>query len=411
MSFEMVENVRQLTLGNTATFAVSFVLIAFSYWFKDRNRFMQKYCIPAPIAGGLLFSLLSSVLSAAGVVSIQIDTSFQDLTLVAFFTTIGLGSIVDKKFLKTGGKLLAVFYILESCMEFVQGGWAIYGGKAMGLEAPYGFLCGTVTMLGGVPGGAAWGSKLEALGFAGATGVGIAAGTFGLIAGGVLAAPVGRYFIHKYKLKPTEDQMEYEVQGGQANPFSGMSVEKVTKQLTLLFVTMTVGTLLGEFIMAQTGLYILPFVGSLFVGVLIANINHRTKWMEIDNEFLDKLGAHCLNLFLTLAFLTLDLWELKDLMGTVSIILIGQVVLMLLYSYLMFVLLGKSYDSAIITSGFVGHGLGSMVTAVASMDQLTEKYGPSKKAYLIVPLVGAMLIDFVAVPFETFCFNLALSLV
>lgn len=411
MSFERIDGILNINFDNVSTLALASLIIVLSYAVKKRSKFMNKYCIPAPILGGLIFSVAASLLWTAKIAAINVDVQFQDLCLVAFFTTIGLGSIVDRKFLKMGGKLLVMFYILEGICEIIQSGIALGGAGLLGMDYPYGFLCGTVTMLGGVSGGVAWGSKLEALGYAGAQGVGIAAGTFGLIAGGILASPIGKGFIDKYNLRSTDEKSaESSSIKDDKSLIKNLSAEDISKQIALLFSVMALGTLLGVTVMNNTSLYLLPFVGSLFVGVVVANVNRKVKFMEINNQFLDKLGSVCLNIFLTMAFLTLKVWELVDLVGPVFIILAAQIVAMFFYSKIMFRALGKSYDAAIMTTGFVGHGLGSMVTAVASMDTLTEKYGSSTKAYLIVPLVGALLIDFVAVPCETFCFNLALKL-
>lgn len=415
MSIGTVDGIFTITLDAFASLGLCAIIALLSFKFAKRVKFINKFCIPPVVVGGLLYSIIYSVLTATGLVNIVADTSLNDTLFILFFTSIGMTTLIDGKLMKTAGKVFVILFLFEGFGSFAQNVLALTGGHITGLPYPVAFLSGTPTMYGGIPGGASWGAKVEALGFVGATGIGIASGAIGQIMGGCISAPVvKKLFIDRHKLHSTEELIK---QSGQAAVTEAViasktefSLERMLKQIAILGVLIPIGMVLRTWFMNLTNFYILDFVGCMVLAIIVVNINQKVKLLDIDQQFMQNFGSVVLNIFLTMSFLTLNLADLKDLIGPTLLICLAQGVFIVLFSMIIFRVLGKTYEAAVLCAGFMGHGLGNMTTAFASMDTVTDEYGPCKIAYIITPLIGACLIDLFDVPIVAWAYNTALNL-
>ncbi|MBZ9623281.1 sodium/glutamate symporter [Clostridium sp. FP2] len=408
MKTELAEGLLTLKVDMVATLATAILLLLLGYWLIKKVTFFRKFCIPAPVIGGLLFSILALILKQSGIITISMDTTFQSPFMIAFFTTIGLGASL--KLLKKGGKWLIIYWLLCGVLAISQNVIGVVFAKITGIHPMFGIMAGSVSMEGGHGAAAAFGKTAEAMGIAGSTTVAIAAATFGLISGGLIGGPIAKHLIDKYKLKPSTSD-KYDVKSFE-NIVSNTGNTKITTNMVMIHmaiitVCMTIGSIASGWFSTFTGLSLPGYVGAMFVAVVFRNINDKLHIANLDYYTIDLMGNVSLGIFLSMALMTLKLWELVGLAGPLLIIVSAQVVFMILYTiFVVFKFLGKDFDAAIMAAGMAGHGLGATPNAIANMGAVTEKYGPSPKAFLIVPLVGAFLIDLIGIPTIVFFMNL-----
>lgn len=400
MKTEIVKGVLTLKVDMIATLALALLLLFLGTYLRKKINFFERFCIPAPVIGGLLFSILALILKQSNIITISMDTTFQSPFMIAFFTTIGLGASFG--LVKKGGKPLIIYWILCSIMAVMQNVIGVSMAKLVHIHPVLGVMMGAVSMEGGHGAAAAFGPTAEALGVPSATTVAIAAATFGLIAGGLIGGPIAKYLIDKYDLKPTEVN---ELVGESYKEAAGISEKSnVTSsvfllQLAVITVCMTIGAMASTWITKTTGAALPGYVGAMFTAVIFRNLNDKFKIVKLDFYTIDLIGDVSLGVFLSMALMTLKLWELASLAGPMIVVLMAQVVFMIFYTlFIVFKALGKDFDAAVMAAGMAGHGLGATPNAIANMGAVTEKYGPSTKAFLIVPLVGAFLIDLVGIP-------------
>lgn len=261
-------------------------------------------------------------------------------------------------------------------------------------------------MVGGHGGAAAFGESAEMMGYTGASTMALAAATFGLISGSLLGGPIANFLIKKNKLEPNANSTYNDSGEEQVVESSNINYEDTMKNLAILLVTMVIGTIVGKYITVGIGNLtnrddiVLPgYVGAMLVAVIVRNLNDKFKFFNIQMNIMDLFSDVSLGIFLSMALMTLKLWELKDLAGPMFIILICQLIFIVAYTVLIvFNLCGRDYDAAVMVSGMLGHGLGATPNAVANMSSVTSKYGQSAKAFLIVPLVGSFLVDIINIP-------------
>ena len=317
--------------------------------------------------------------------------------MLAFFTTVGLGASFS--LLKKGGILLIVYWLCAGVVSIFQNIIGIAVGTAVGLEAPYALLSSAISMIGGHGAAGSYGSTFESLGYSAAMGVGAAA-TFGLISGVLVGGPLGRRLIVKYDLKPEEHQANYDdIKSVNAAGKEPLSALDVIKNVVVIIVCMALGTMVSGWVSKLIGMSFPNYVGAMFVAVIVRNLNDTFHFYKFSFPLVDGIGDVMLNLYLALALMTLKLWELASLMGGVLLIVICQVVFIVTVSYfVIFRILGKSYDAAVMCSGLCGHGLGATPTAIVNMTAVTERYGMSSRAFMVVPIVGAFLVDIIYQP-------------
>lgn len=377
-------------LNQITTLFLAVALYLFGMAIVNRIGFLNRFLIPAPVVGGLIFAVLALVLKTTGIVEITLDTSLQTLFMIAFFTTVGLGA--SFKLIKLGGKLLVIYLLLCGVTVFMQNVIGVSFAQLFGIDPLLGVMAGAVSMNGGHGGAAAYGQTIEDLGISSALTVGMAAATLGLICGSLSGGPVARYLIKKHDLKPASGKIEGYVEKDE-KPIQEWSF---MVQIALITFSMAVGTYLGDLFTNMTGFVLPSYIGAMFVAVIVRNLADRFTKGTVNMKEINLIGDVSLAIFLSMALMSIKLWEVADLaLPLIGIILI-QVVFLVLYAiFVMFRMLGKDYDAAVMISGFLGHGLGATPNAMANMSATVNKYGPSRTAFLVVPIVGAFLIDVV----------------
>ena len=379
------------------TLALAGFVLLLGYFLVKRISFLKNYNIPEPVVGGFLVALILTVLYQGWGLSFTFDTNLQFTMMLVFFSSIGLSANFAR--LIKGGKPLIIFVIAATLLISVQNFVGVGGSVLFGIDPAYGLIAGSVTLTGGHGTGAAWAGKLtELFHLEGALELAMACATFGLVSGGIIGGPVARHLLGKMKHgeNPESDDVD-DVQEAFEHPTYQRKI--TTRSLIETITMMTCCLLIGQFLDAHTkgSVIELPtFVWCLFTGVIIRNsLTHIFKFNVADSA-VDVLGNVGLSLFLAIALMSLKLWQLAGLALPVMAILAIQVVLMAIFAvYVTYRIMGKDYDAVVLSAGHCGFGLGATPTAVANMQAVTSRFGPSHKAFLIVPMVGAFFIDLV----------------
>ena len=375
--------------------AVAAVMLVIGQMLVDRIKFLRKYCIPAPVVGGLIFAILHAVFRGMGVVEFEMDTTLQTVFMTAFFCTVGF--LAAFGMLKKGGIGVIKFLILAIVMVVLQDVVGGYGAKLFGLDGRLGLAMGSIPLVGGHGTSAAYGATLEDMGVASATTVAVASATYGLIAGCVIGGPIASSKIRKLGLKSAglneSGHKGVDTVKVEKNENTGALDEaKMLSAAIYIVIAVGIGTIISMFIAK-----VLPmpaYIGAMLAAAVIRNIaDGRGKPLPMAE--ITSLGNVCLSLFLALAMINLKLWQLIDLALPMIVLLLIQTVIMFFYaSYVVFPVMGKDYDAATMSSGFCGFGMGATPNAMANMQAVTKLYGPAPVAFMIVPLVGSLFIDF-----------------
>ncbi|MBC8630557.1 sodium/glutamate symporter [[Eubacterium] tenue] len=400
MEFEIIDGIKTINLDMIATVALGSLLFLFGNFLKRKIKLLEKFCIPGPVIGGLLFAIIIFILKTSNMLNISMDTTLQSPFMIAFFTTIGLGASFN--LLKKGGKLLIIYWILCGLLSIAQNLIGVIGAKITNINPLIGIMCGAVSMEGGHGAAASFGATVESLGVNGAVTIGMAAATFGLMCGGLIGGPISRYLIDKYKLTPNKNEVNNNVS---VEDVAGVKLSDsftsntMIVQIAVIASCMTIGSVVGTWFSDITGIVLPGYVGAMFIAVIFRNLNDKFNIVNLDLYSIDIISNICLGIFLTMALMTIKLWELSGLAGPMIVIVAAQVIFIALYgAFIAFRILGKDFDAAIMVSGMLGHGLGATPNALANINSVTSKYGNSTKAFLIVLLVEAFLIDLVAIP-------------
>jgi glutamate:Na+ symporter, ESS family len=391
-----------LHLDMIQTTALAAVVLFAGYGIRRRVPVLDRFNIPAPVVGGFLFAAAALALRQGGWVQFEFDTTLQAPFMIAFFTSIGLGASLG--LLKAGGPQVLLFWILASVLAVLQNAVGVGLASAMGVHPFLGLISGSITMTGGHGTGAAFGKLMEEqYQFTGAVTLAMAAATFGLVSGGLIGGPVGTKLITRFGLKSSggapvpvarrlehaalDEEIDTEPAGEPATAYL------LLKMLTVILACMWAGGLLSEWL----GRYVtLPgYIGAMLVAAAFRNLADSTKVVRIESRVVDDLGTIALSLFLTMALMSLRLWELLDLAIPMLVILVVQVTMMAAFAYwITFRVMGRDYDAAVMAGGHCGFGLGATPNAVANMGSLEERFGPAPRAFLVIPMVGAFFIDF-----------------
>ena len=398
MNFETIEGVLNINLNSTMTLALAALLLIMGYSINKRLTILNKYCIPAPVVGGFIFMFLTWLGHTSSVFKFNFENIFQSTFMLAFFTTVGLGASFT--LLKKGGKLLIIYWLTCGIISIFQNTIGMVISKITGLEAPYALLSSAISMIGGHGAALAYGDTFSRMGYESAPLVGAAAATFGLITAVLIGGPLGRRLIEKNNLKPdnTEnfDQSITEINADKGIKLSDLDV---IKNVVVVLLCMAIGSYISTLIGKLIKMDFPSYVGAMFVAVIVRNINEKTHTYNFSFSLVDGIGNVMLNLYLSLALMTLKLWELSGLIGGVLLVVACQVIFMIIIAYfVVFRILGSNYDAAVMCSGLCGHGLGATPSAIVNMTAINEKYGMSRKAMMIVPIVGAFLVDIIYQP-------------
>ncbi|MDR6713886.1 ESS family glutamate:Na+ symporter [Pseudomonas hunanensis] len=361
-----------------------------------RISFLRTYNIPEPVAGGLLVALLLLALRALEV-QVKFDTSLQTPLMLAFFATIGLSADISS--LKKGGRVVGVFLLAVTGLLVVQNAMGIGLAKALGLDPLLGLLSGSISLSGGHGTGAAWGATFsEQYGVASATELALAAATFGLVLGGLIGGPVARLLINRVQTPGLKQETSRLPKGfEQPNEERLITPFSMIETFALISISLMAGTLLSG-VLQGTALALPTFVCVLFVGVLLRNGLSALGLYQVFEREVSVLGNVSLSLFLAIALMSLKLWDLAALALPFFILLAAQTLVMALFAiFVTFRIMGSNYDAAVLAAGHCGFGLGATPTAIANMQAVTQRFGPSQIAFLVVPMVGAFFIDIINV--------------
>ena len=371
-----------------------FVLLL-GYFLVKRISLLKNYNIPEPVVGGFLVAIILTMLYQGWGISFTFDTNLQTSMMLVFFSSIGLSANFAR--LIKGGKPLIIFVVAAGILIALQNTVGVAGSLLLGIDPAYGLIAGSVTLTGGHGTGAAWAKTFtETFGLQGATELAMACATFGLVSGGIIGGPVARHLLKKmHRDESPENEDNSDIQEAFEHPTFQRKIN--TRSLIETITMLACCLLIGQFLDAQTkgtALALPTFVWCLFTGVIIRNtLTHIFKFNVADSA-VDVLGNVGLSLFLAIALMSLKLWQLAGLALPVMVILAVQVVLMAAFAiYVTYRMMGKDYDAVVLSAGHCGFGLGATPTAVANMQAITSRFGPSHKAFLIVPMVGAFFID------------------
>lgn len=392
-----------ITLNEITTVLLAFLVYFIGEFLIKKLDLLYRFAIPAPVIGGLLFALMAWFLSSFNILTFKMNTEFQSLFMVAFFTTIGLGA--SFALIKLGGKILIIYWLACGCLALLQNVIGVGMASMFGMNPLMGVVMGAASMEGGHGGVTAYGTTIEEMGVNGALSIGLASATLGLISGGLVGGPVVQNLIRKYNLKPTDAVMTSKSKLD--IPEERIDSNQFIKTSAVIVFCMAVGSLLGDWFTNVTGFALPGYVGAMFLAVIVRNVIEGVKPEVINLKINGIIGDITLAVFLSMALMSINFAEITGNVVPIIATLIVQVIAIVLFGrFILFKLLGKSYDSAVMVAGFLGHGLGATPNAMANMDSVTKLFGPSQRAFLIVPVVGAFLIDVFSVPIIIITINL-----
>lgn len=370
-------------------------LAAIVFWIGNflikKSTLLSRYYIPAPLVGGLIFAALNTILTATGTATISLDDTLESILMTVFFTTVGFSASIP--LIKRGGKLITVILFVSVVVLTVQNLIGSSIASFFGIDPRLGVGVGSIALMGGPGTAAAFGATMESplYGVEGATAVSLAAATFGLVAGSLLGGPTMRKRIshleQKKEITMKEDVAVKDTDGSIEDETFETDTNRFIRAGMLLALALGLGVIVSE-LLAATGITFPGYMGALVMGAIIRNVVEATGKIYPDNEIITT-GEVSLSLFLAMAMMGLELWVLADLAIPIIAILIVQVIFMFLFSYfILFNVLGKNYNAAVQTAGFIGYAMGSTSNAMANMQTITRKYGPSPAAYIAIPIGG-----------------------
>lgn len=406
---------------------VGFAIIVFyiGKLIRSKVRFFQTFCVPVPVIGGFLFAIIRFLLQLGGICTFEFDQTLKDPFMMVFFTSIGVGA--DLETLKKGGKGFILFVLVSTVLVIFQDAIGLVLSQVTGVDSLLGLICGSVTMVGGHGSAGAWGTTFEEQGLVNASTFGMAAATFGVIMGSLIGGPIGSTLIRKHKLASPLDKNDsnIDVLENLEKNNAGESYKKVVpleaidfiKVLGLIFVSVGLGAILQVFIKEHVSIMGNPLslpayvTAMILAGIFVNTIGKKGSKWAVDDRANSICGDVGLSVFLVMALIDINLLDLKEVAGPMLVILFAQTIFMAFYAYFInYWVMGRDYDAAVLSGGICGFGMGATYNALANMDSITERFGPSPKAYFILPMVGAFAIDIINSFFITVFLNVAQTL-
>ncbi len=397
-------------LGAVQILALGCLGVVIGAWFKKKLPVLDRLCIPTSIVGGLVFALAALALHGH-YVNFEADTTLRDLLMVAFMTTIGLNARLE--LIRRGGVKVILMLALAGGGAVLQNLLGIGLAKLLGVNPLIGILSGSVALTGGPATAAAFGPTFEKWGVAGATELATASATFGIAVSGLVGGYIGSRLIRRHQLQAAaaaspsstsahafyaqgriiaQDKIEAKAET-EAEP--DQKISALLQTVLVIGIAMGLGNLISMG-MERMHMTLPSYIGAMIAAAIIRNLNDRFHFFGVAQSRVDECGVVALYMFIVMAVITLQLWKLADLALPLVVMLLAQVVLCwLMCVTASFYLMGRNYESAVMASGFCGFMLGITANAVACMEELVEKFGPAPQAFLVVPIVGAFLIDFV----------------
>lgn len=384
------------------TVAFAGVVLMLGYLIRRLIPVLGRLNLPAAVLGGLVVSIAVLVARGQGVTLFEFDTTLQSPLMIAFFTTVGFGASLS--LLRVGGPQVLLFFGLATAFAVLQNVVGVLLALAFGLNPLFGVLAGSVTLTGGPATGLAFAPLFEQAGVAAAGSIAVAMAMAGIIAGALIGSPVGTWLIEKHGVKRRGEggaaasvQVVTEVTVSDGTPEvpdeDGAETWGVLKNVVALLVAMWLGSYVSDWVQAH-GITLPAYIGAMLVAAAIRNLDDLTGWFGLSMRVVDTIGTVALSLFLVLALMNLKLWELANLAAPLVVSLVAQVALIIVCAPLVFRLMGRDYDAAVMSGGFIGFMLGTTANAMAVMRALADRYGVAPRAFIVAPLVGAFLIDF-----------------
>jgi len=388
----------EIALDERQTLIAAILVLFLGKYLTRKVSFLRDYNIPQPVTGGVLASLVVGAIFYLFETTISFDLDMRDILLITFFTTIGLSSRVST--LVKGGRKLLILVGIAVVYLLVQNLTGLIVAGAAGLDLNIGLIAGSVSLSGGHGTAIAWAPTFqEEFGVASASEIGVACATFGLVLGGVMGGPIAKFLITRHRLQSESKEplvigLPHTVEARQVE----IDVDSVLRTLLLIAWSMGLGLVFNE-VCESFGLKLPAFVTSLFAGIVLTNTvplalpKLRDRW-PTSSPSLALISDLSLGLFLAMSLMSLQLWTLADLAGSILLLLIAQVIVITGFTiFVVFQFMGRDYDAAVISGGYAGLGLGATPTAIANMEAITQKFGASPMAFLVIPLVGAFFID------------------
>ena len=413
-----------ITFNLMQTVGFAIIVYYIGKFLRKKISFFQKFCVPAPVIGGFLFAIIRFLLHVGGIATFEFDQALQNPFMMVFFTAIGVGA--DLETLKKGGKGFLIFWLISAILVLGQNTIGLVLAKALSENPLLGLVCGSVTMVGGHGSAGAWGGTFAKLGLENGKTFALAAATFGVIMGSLIGGPIGSTLIRKHNLsgdKSDVSNLDDVLEHLEENN-AGEGYERVVplqagdfiKVLGLIFVSVGLGAILQEFIRTHVSilgkeLNLPAYVTAMIIAGIFVNTIGKKGPLMVNQRANSICGDVGLNVFLVMALIDINLLDLKDVAGHMLIILFAQTLFMAFFAYFVtYWAMGKNYDAAVLSGGICGFGMGATYNALANMDSITERFGPSPRAYFILPMVGAFAIDITNSVFITIFLNIAQSI-
>ena len=378
------------------TMALVSLIFYLGKYVRNKVSLLTKYCIPPSVVGGFIFAMLVLLLHETNIAAIELDMQLQNLFMTAFFTSIGFTA--SFKVLREGGIKVFTFLLLAICLVISQNIIGVSLASVFNLSPLLGLCTASIPMVGGHGTAGSFGPILEEMGIAGATTVSVASATFGLIMGSIVGGLVARNLILKHHLKTVHDENSTNppetVGDYNEENHNILSFKRLMNGACFLFIAMGIGSIVSDLIQAS-GLTFPSYIGAMIVAAVIRNF-YDIRHKEIVEKEIETLGGLSLSFFLTMALMSLKLWQLFDLALPLLVMLIAQVILVGVFaSCITYRVMGRNYEAAVFSSAMCGFGMGATPNAIANMDELTNRYGFVPTPYFVVPIVGGLFIDFV----------------
>ena len=377
------------------TVGLAVIILILGRLLRKKIKFFETYCIPSPVVGGFLFAIINLILRETNLVIFEFDNTLQSFFMTLFFTSIGFNA--SWRLLKVGGRNVVMFLIMAVTLVVLQNVVAVGVGYLTGVDPLIALLTGSTAMTGGHGTAAAMAPIVEELGHTGAKSVAIAAATFGLIAGSSLGGPLANRLIKGKKLEVVAEKVDNEkVRNDEFlfnNDVKKLDGENFAKAFFLILLSMFIGSYVSTFL--NQFLNFPNYIGPMIVAAVLRNISDNTTKFDLHYEEVHILEDVSLNLFLGMAMISLKLWELGNVAGQLAVLLLAQALLAWVFIYFVtFRFMGGNYDAAVLSAGHVGFGLGATPNGIANMQSVCDKYKHSHIAFFVMPIVGALFIDF-----------------
>ena len=377
------------------TVGLAVIILILGRVLRNKVKFFETYCIPSPVVGGFLFAIINLILRKSNLVIFEFDNTLQSFFMTLFFTSIGFNA--SWRLLKVGGKKVGMFLIMAIVLVILQNIVAVGAGYLTGVDPLIALLTGSTAMTGGHGTAAAMAPIVEELGHTGAKSVAIAAATFGLIAGSSLGGPLANRLIKGKKLEVVAERVDNEKVRNDEFLFNNdvrkLDGENFAKAFFLILLSMFIGSYVSTFL--NQFLNFPNYIGPMIVAAVLRNISDNTTKFDLHYEEVHILEDVSLNLFLGMAMISLKLWELSSVAGQLAVLLLAQALLAWVFIYFVtFRFMGRNYDAAVLSAGHVGFGLGATPNGIANMQSVCDKYKHSHIAFFVMPIVGALFIDF-----------------